>query len=230
MGMRLRRHLTLPRLLLYLAGAVVVVLALAQLLLPRIAESRIRSRLEPYGRVHSVHVSAWPAIELLWGDADSAKVEAGPLALSATRASTLLHEAAGISDISFTASSVRLGKLHLTGATLHKHGNGLSAAGLASGSDVRAALPPGVSLQLLESAGGKVRVRAGGSLFGIAGALDVVAEPDRGRIVVHPTGLLLEGVHLTLYSDPRVDVLALSAREVHNAPPLYRVGLTAKLR
>ncbi len=230
MRMRIRRHPTLPRLLLYLAGAVVVVLVLAQLLLPRIVESRIRSRLDPYGQVHSVHVTAWPAIELLSGDADSAKVETGSLALSTTRASTLLHEAAGISQISFTASTVRLGKLRITDATLHKHGNRLSAAGLVTGADVRAALPAGVSLQLLESAAGKVAVRVRGSLFGVGGVLDAVAEPNRGRIVVHPSGLLLGGFRLTLYSDPRIDVLGLSARAVRNNPPLYRVGLTALLR
>ncbi len=109
-----RRRLSLPWLLLYLAAAVVVLLALAQLLLPRIAESRIRSRLDRYGTVHSVHVSAWPAIELLWGDADSAKVQAGTLALSTARAATLLHEAKGISTISFNAAGVRLGRLRLT--------------------------------------------------------------------------------------------------------------------
>lgn len=138
-----RRHLSLPRVVLYLAVAAVVLLGLAQLILPRIAESRIRSRLDRYGQVHSVHVSAWPAIELLWGDADSAKVQAGTLALSTARAATLLHEAKGISQVSFSASSVRLGKLRLTNAELHKHDARLTAGGLVNGADVRAALPPG---------------------------------------------------------------------------------------
>jgi len=224
------RHLSLPRLLLYLAGAAVLVLGLAQLLLPRIAESRIRSRLDRYGEVHSVHVSAWPAIELLWKEADSAQVRAGALALSTGRATSLLHEATGISRISFTASSVRLGKLRLTRATLHKHGDGLSAAGLVSGADLRAALPPGVALRLLGSNAGKVTVRVTGALFGLGAALDAVGEASSGRIVVHPTGPLLGTVRLSLYSDPRIHVLAISAREVRTSPPSYRVGLTALLR
>ena len=50
-----------------LAGAIALVLVLAQLLLPGIAASRISSRVGKYGTVESVSVSAWPAIELLWG-------------------------------------------------------------------------------------------------------------------------------------------------------------------
>jgi len=225
-----RRHVTLPRLLLYLAGVVVLVLVLAQLVLPRIAESRIHSRLDPYGQVHSVHVSAWPAIELLWGDADSVHVQAGALALSTSRAASLLHEARGFSDISLTASSVRLGKLQLTGATLQKDGDRITAAALASGAAVKAALPAGVTLKLLGSDGGKVSVRATGALFGLGASLDAVAEASGGRIVLHPSGLLLGGVRLKLYSDPRVDVVGVSARAVHSDPAIYRVGLTAVLR
>ncbi len=225
-----RRHLSLPRVALYLALAAVVLLGLAQLILPRIAESRIRSRLDRYGVVHSVHVSAWPAIELLWGDADSAKVEAGTLALSTTRAATLLHEAKGISQVSFSASGVRLGKLRLTDAELQKHDDRLTAAGLVSGTDVRAALPPGVTLQLQGSEGGRVMVRAAGALFGFGASLDAVAEPNSGRLVVRPAAPMFGTLRLTLYSDPRIYVLGVSARSVSSRPPGYRVGLAALLR
>ena len=225
-----RRHLGLPWLLLYLAGAVVVVLALAQLLLPRIAESRIRSRLDPYGQVLSVKVSAFPAIELLWGDADTVHVQAGALALSTSRATTLLHEAKGIAHVSFTASSVRLGKLRISPAALQKSGDRLTAAGLVSGADVRAALPPGVTLQLLGSENGRVMVRATGALFGFGASLDAVAEPSSGRLVVRPAAPMFGSVRLTLYSDPRISVLGVSAKAVSATPPSYRVGLSALLR
>ena len=225
-----RRRPSLPRLLLYLTAVAVVVLVLAQLLLPRIAESRIRSRLDRYGTVHSVHVSAWPAIELLWGDADSADVRAGGLALSTSRAASLLHEARGIAEISFTSSGVRLGRLRLTGASLHKHGDHVSAAGVVSGADAQAALPPGVTLRLLGSEHGKVMVRVSGSLFGFGASLDAVAEPGSGQIVVRPLAPMFGTVKLRLYSDPRVYVLGISARKLPTSRPLYRVGLTALLR
>ena len=52
-------------------GSAGLALVLAQLFLPRIAASRISSRVGSYGKVSSVSVSALPAMELLWGDADS---------------------------------------------------------------------------------------------------------------------------------------------------------------
>ncbi len=54
------------RLLLSLVGSLVLLFVLAQVLLPRIAASRISSRVGRYGKVRSVSVSAWPALELLW--------------------------------------------------------------------------------------------------------------------------------------------------------------------
>ena len=55
--------------------AVVVLLAVAQLVLPGLAAQRVRSQLDPYGQVESVSVGAFPAIELLWHHADSVSVE-----------------------------------------------------------------------------------------------------------------------------------------------------------
>src|SRR5271167_3644190 len=99
------------RLALLLVGGVVLALALAQVFLPRIAASRISSRLGRYGRVESVSVKAWPAVELLWGHADSATVRAGGLALSTAQTANLLWEARGFRDIDLTASSARVGRL-----------------------------------------------------------------------------------------------------------------------
>ena len=56
------------------AAAVVLLLVLAQLLLPGLAARRIRTRVGRYGTVKSVSVSAWPAVKVLWGDADAVTV------------------------------------------------------------------------------------------------------------------------------------------------------------
>jgi DUF2993 family protein len=224
------RHLSPRRLLLWVAGAVLLVLVLSQLLLPRIAASRIHSRLSRYGEVHSVDVSAWPALELLLGDADSVHIHAGALAMSTARAATLLHEAKGISSLSVSATSVHLGRLRLTHAGLQKHGDRLSATGVLSAGDARAALPPGVTAQLLSSQHGKVEVRVSGSLFGIGATLAAVGEASDGRIVVRPAGLLLGAVGLTIYSDPRIYVLGVSAQPAPAEPGSYTLGLTALLR
>ena len=70
------------RIALLAAAGVLLLLGLAQLLLPRIASSTISSRVGRYGKVESVSVSAWPAVELLWGSADSVRVKARRLSLS----------------------------------------------------------------------------------------------------------------------------------------------------
>ena len=80
--MRVRRA---GRIAAWLAGAIVLVLVLAQLFLPGIAASRVRARVGKYGTVQSVSVKAWPAVKLLWGSADSVTVRAGSLSMSPRR-------------------------------------------------------------------------------------------------------------------------------------------------
>ncbi len=114
--------LSAKRLLLSLAGVVLAVLVLAQLLLPKIAASEISSRVARYGSVESVKVSAWPAVKLLWGQADSVRVKARSLALEPAQAAKLLWESRDVASEDLSAETVRVGSLQLSDATLHKHG------------------------------------------------------------------------------------------------------------
>jgi hypothetical protein len=82
---RARGHRT-RRALLCTAAASAALLGALQLVLPAVAEQRVRSRLERFGTVSQVEVRALPAVKLLWGQADDAKVrmaklDAGPLSL-----------------------------------------------------------------------------------------------------------------------------------------------------
>ena len=56
------------------AGAIVAVLVLAQLLGPAIAARVVRGKVARSGTVHSVKVTAWPAVKLLWRHADEVTV------------------------------------------------------------------------------------------------------------------------------------------------------------
>src|SRR5438105_10892772 len=197
------RRLRIP---LAAAAVLVLLLGLAQLLLPRIASSRISSRVGRYGKVESVSVSAWPAVKLLWGSADSVRVRAGQLSLSPAQAAKLLWEGHRVDRLDFTARSVRLGSLRVSEASVRKRGSTLSAQARASEADISAALPPGVEVRLLGSEGGQVRVRASGGLFGVGAAVDAVALASDGKLVAHPEGLLLEGFQVTLFSDRHVFV------------------------
>jgi hypothetical protein len=224
------RSLSPTRLLLYALAGAVLLLALAQLLLPRIAASTISSRVGRYGAVADVSVSAWPAVELLWGSADSVRVHARRLSLSPAQAAKLLWEGRGAARMDLTADALQVGPLRLSNARLRKRGGALSAEARASESDVRAALPAGWALTLLGSQGGEVEVRASGGLFGVGASVDAVALASEGRLVAHPLGPLLEGLQLTLFSDRHVHVLGVGARAESGPPPGYRLSMTATLR
>jgi hypothetical protein len=210
-----------------LLGVALLLLALAQVFLPGLAASRIRSRVERYGRVGGVHVSAWPAIELLWGHADSVRVRTGPLALNPRQAAALLWEGRGVARMDVAATAVRIGSLQLTDARLRKRGDALEAHATASEAAAQAALPPGMRVQLLGSGEGKVQVSASGGLFGIEASVPAVAEASEGKLIAHPVGPLLEGFRLKLFSDPHVFVEGLGARSLGSG---YVLSLRARLR
>jgi hypothetical protein len=220
----------MSRLALLLAGGAVLLLGLAQLFLPRIAASRISSRVGRYGTVESVHVKAWPAVKLLWGSADSVTVRARNLSLSPAQTAKLLWEARGLDTITMTAESVREGPLRLGDVSFRKQGQALSAEARVAAADVRSALPEGVEVQLLSGEGGEVKVRAAGGLFGVRTSLDAVAAASEGKLVVHPAAGLLSAVQLTLFSDPHVYVLAVGASVEPSQPPSYRLTMRASLR
>jgi hypothetical protein len=213
-----------------LLAAALLVLVLAQVFLPRIAASRISSRVGRYGSVQSVSVTAWPAIELLWGSADEVRVSAGDLALTPSQSAALLAQARGTASLDVTARSVREGSLLLRRARLRKRGSLLAGEGLVTAGDVAAALPAGVRIALLGSGGGRVAVRVGGGLFGLHGSLDAVAGPSGGRLVAHPRSGPLEGLRVTLFSDPRIRVEQVGASGVVEPPFAYRLTMTARLR
>lgn len=212
------------------SAGVVLVLALMQMFLPAIVASRISSRVGRYGSVESVSVSALPALELLWGSADSVRVRAKSLAVSPEQAAKLLWEARGAASMDVSADSVQVGPLRLSDASLHKRGDALTAEADASEAAVMAALPPGFDVRLLRSEGGEVEVQASGGLFGIGATLDALALASEGRLIAHPLGLLVEGLVLTLFSDPHVYVQGVGA-SVHTQTPLsYRLSMRASLR
>ena len=213
-----------------LAGAIVLALALAQVFLPRIAASRMSSRLRRYGTVQSVSVKAWPAVELLWGRADSVRVRARSLTVSPAQTAKLLWEARGLDSIQLTASSVREGPLKLSEVSLNKHGQALVGAARMIDADVKRALPGGLDVRLLSSERGEVRVRTSGGLFGVDASVDAVARASNGKLVAHPLGLLLSGLQLTLFSEPHVYVEGVGASVEDRLPLGYRLTMSASLR
>lgn len=213
-------------------GAIVLALVLAQVFLPGIAANRIRARVEKYGTIERVTVKAWPAVELLWGRADSVKVTARSLQMSPAQAAKLLWEARGVETMTMAAASVREGSLQLHDASFQKHGNALEGQAWAARTDVKVALGEGFEVRLLSSGAGQVEVRVGGGLFGVNTSVDAVARAQEGKLVVHPLGFLLEGLKLTLFANPHVRVEGVGASAVTGPGGVagYRLTMKASLR
>ena len=217
----------------WLAGAIVLMLVLAQLFLPAIAASRVRSRVERYGTVKSVTVQAWPAVELLWGKAESVNVKAGSLRLSMAQMAKLLGEARGVGSMRVSVESVKEGPLQLYDASLQKHGDALLGSAWASRADVKTALGEGFEVQLAPSGAGRVQMSVEGGLFGVKASVQAVAEAQEGDVVVHPLGFLLEGLKLTLFAEPGVYVEGVGASAMAGPSGKgagYRLSFRASLR
>jgi hypothetical protein len=221
-------------------GAIVLVLVLAQVFLPAIAASRVRSRVGKYGTVKSVTVKAWPAIKLLWGHADSVRVTAGSLTMTPAQTAKLLVQARGVKSMILTAESVKEGPLRLQDASFQKHGDALVAQASTTHADVGEALATlgrGIEVHLLSSHDGQVEVSASGGLFGVRASIDAVARAQDGKLVVRPLGFLLEGLQLTLLDNPHVYVEGIGATatqasggQASGAVAGYRLAIRARLR
>jgi hypothetical protein len=215
------------------AGGVLVALGVAQLVLPSIAAKVARDQLAKYGTVKSVSVHAFPAIELLWGHAQSATVRAGDLHMSVSQFDGLLPRMRGIERIDTRADSFQLGPLKLHEVRTEKRGDELSTQGTVMQSDLQSALPAGVQVQLVEGAGGTVEVRVGGSIFGVGASVLARLGAQGGKLVAEPQGFPFAGLgRITLFADAHLDVqsVSLSAQPRGAGDTAYVLALRARLR
>jgi hypothetical protein len=214
-------------------GATIVVLVvLAQLLAPGIAARVVRKKVEKYGTVKSVQVTAWPAVKLAWRHADEVKVSAGQLKMSPEQAVSLLGEAKGVAKMNLSAEGMEVGGLTLTDASMTKHGSALRVGGVVSQEGVKKALPEGVEVSIVKSEGSTIEVRARGGLFGAVASVEAVVQAEDGKVVVRPTGFLSE-LKLTAFENPSLYVEGVEARPLGGDPgegARYRLSVRASLR
>jgi hypothetical protein len=221
----------------------VLALGISQLVLPVIAARVLRDRVARYGEVQSASVSALPAVELLWGGAESASVRAGRLSITPSELLALLMEARPVSDLTVRAREVRLldpgfgaGAVSLSDAVLQKRGEEVRVRALLTGAALQAALPSGVGVDLQPGAGGSIGVQASGQLFGFSASVDAQVRAVEGKVLLVPTQSLLSGLaRITLFSDPRLQVLAVAARSdptstAGGAEEAWELSLRARLR
>jgi hypothetical protein len=219
--------------------AFALALGISQLVLPAIAARVLRDRVARYGEVQSASVTAVPALELLWGSAESANLQAGRLSITPSELIALLLESRPVRDLTVRAQEVRLldpgfgaGAVSLSDAVLQKRGEEVRVRARLTSAALQAALPAGVDVGLLAGTGGSIDVQASGQLFGFSASLDAQVRAVEGKVLLVPTQSLLSGLaRVTLFSDPRLHVLGVSASEdpTGSAQDAWELSLRARL-
>ena len=209
------------------AGVVVLVLVVAQLVLPGIASQRLRDRLSRSGRVLDVHVSAFPAIQLLWHHADSVVVRMANYRASPAQLPGTLDQAGDVGSLRASAQTFQDGLLTLHHASLIKQGNRLTGSAVVAEADLRAAVPFLSSLTPIASAGGRLTLRGTATFLGLSATVDATVSSQNGKLVVAPDVPFGGLATVTVFSDPRIRVQGVSASPV---PGGFAVRGTAVLR
>lgn len=206
---------------------VVIVLGVAQAVLPGIAAGRLRDQLGRHGRVLSVEVHAFPAIELLWHQADSVVVRMADYSSSASSLQRTLGQVADAGSLDASAGVLRAGLLTVHGAMLRKRGAELVGHGTVTESDLRTSFPVLDAVTPVAAGGGELTLQGTATLFGVSATVDATVRPQQGALVVSPDVPFGGLATVTLFSDPGMAVTGISATQ---APGGFAVSVEARLR
>jgi hypothetical protein len=205
---------------------VVAVLVVAQLVLPGIAAQHLRDRLARSGRVLSVQVSAFPAIELLWHHADRVVIRMADYRQSPpAKLGSTLAQASDVGTLDASAQEFDDGLLRLHDARLMKQGGRLIVVARVADADLHSVLPIVSSVTPVASNSGLLTLRGTSSLLGLSADFTVSAQ--NGDLVVAPDIPFGGLATLTLFHDSRIRVESVNAAAV---PGGFSVQGTAALR
>jgi hypothetical protein len=205
-------------------AVIVLLLVVAQLLLPGIAAQRLRDRLSKSGQVLDVEVSAFPAIELLWHQADRVIVRLKSYRSNPGHLSSLLDQTADTGSLDASAGLLDTGLVTLHDATVRKRGSGLMGSATVTAADLRSALGGAIQdVQPVASGGGQLTLQ--GTVLGVTA--DATLRAQNGALVVQPDVPILSFVTLTVFNDPRIEVQGVGAAD---APGGFSLTASARLK
>jgi hypothetical protein len=206
---------------------IIVLLVVAQLVLPGVAAQHVRDRLARSGQVLSVSVSAFPAIELLWHQADSVTVRLGTYRSSSSNLGSNVGQAVDVGTLRASARVLDSGLLTLRHASLTKTGSTLQGSALVSEADLRHSLPVLQSVTPVASGGGELILRGKVNFLGATATVDGVVAARNGAVVVAPNVPFGALATVRVFSNPHVYVQSIAASP---APDGFRVSATGRLR
>jgi hypothetical protein len=194
------------------AAGLLVLLALSQLLLPVLAENRLRGRLERDGKVESVDVSAFPALKLLWGSADRVTIRMADAGAGPGRFADLLASTSEADELDARVKSLRVLTLTFRDLVLHKRGRDLTGTAMVTDADLRAALPAGFDVRPVASGDGALVFEGTVALLGQRLTGQAVVAARNGRVLLAPNLPFGGFLSLTVFGDPRIEVLGVGAQ------------------
>lgn len=222
-----RPNVRAVRRIVLLIGVVVIIgLVLAQLVLPGIAEQRLRDRLGRSGRVLKVEVDAFPAVELLWHHADKVVVRLASYRSSAGHLGSTLEQVGDAGQLDASAAELDAGLLKLRDATLSKRGDMLTGSALVTEADLKSSIPILQNVQPVASGDGTLTLRGTATLLGLSATADATVGAQNGRLIVQPDVPFGGFATLTLFDNPHVAVESVGAA---NAPGGFTVDARARL-
>ncbi len=207
-------------------GVVLLVLVAGQLVLPGIAEQRLRDRLSHNGSVLSVKVSAFPAITLLWHHADKVVIRMASYESASGKLGGQLDEADGVGTLDASTQVFRSGLLTLRNASLRKRGDELTGTATVTEQDLRGAVPFLDNVQPVASGNGTLTLRGSATLFGVTATADATVAAQDGKLVVAPNVPFGGLATLTLFDDPHLAIEDVSASPAAGG---FTVSATAHL-
>ena len=204
-----------------------LVVVLAQLFLPGIAAQRLRDDLEKSGTVLEVKVSAFPAIKLLWHQADSVVVRMGSYRSGVGHLGSTLAGAGDAGTIDASAQQLEVGPLTLRNGTLRKRGSELTGAATVTEADLRSAVFFLDNVEPIASENGRLTLRGTASFLGLTATVDATVAAQNGALLVAPDVPFGGIATLTLFSNPHVEVQSVSAKTV---PGGFRITAAGKVK
>lgn len=201
-----------------IAGALCAALAAAQVVLPRVAEGRIRASLGEQSTGLHVDVKATPAIKLLAGRVDRVTIRADRLRAddtpSAPPLDELLARAGAISQLDVRVRRVQApAGVEVRDVALRKDGDAITARAGFDLARLTSALPAGLDVKPLPAPDGQILLDGAVSPLGtrIGGRARVLAQD--GRVVMQPEGLPFASlVTVPVFSSDRLAIDGLGAR------------------
>jgi hypothetical protein len=199
-----------------IAAVVLILIGLAQILLPGVAEDSLRSDLAKYGPVRRVDIHAVPAVKLLVRRADRVEVRMDSYRSEPGGHGSLadfLSRTRNTKELDARVGTLETGLLTLHDTHLQKDGDDLVAQARLTQRDLSTALPEFVRIRPVSASQNGIVVRATASVLGQSGRVNVRIQADEGRVVVQPDGLPFGSLaRVNVFNDKRVYVERLGAR------------------